>query len=302
MSGLHVHRFPSPLRYPGGKGKVANYLKLLFLENGFLGYEYVEPYAGGASAAFMLLFDEFASRIHLNDLNRSVYAFWHAVLNRTEDLCRRVSDTRPTMKEWRRQEAVQYAQEPEPLDLAFSTFFLNRTNRSGIILGGVIGGKDQEGPWALDARYNTPQLIQRIQKIARFKNRITLTNCDASVFLSDQLAGAPPKTFVYLDPPYYVKGKGLYESYYETKDHASVASLVRALKVPWIVSYDAVPQVKRLYAGYERVRYSLNYSAQDRYRGSEIMFFSPGLNRPKTPSPARISGKAVDSARLKRAG
>lgn len=37
MTGLAVGRYASPLRYPGGKGKVANYLKLLFLKNGLLG-------------------------------------------------------------------------------------------------------------------------------------------------------------------------------------------------------------------------------------------------------------------------
>ena len=44
-------RFYSPLRYPGGKGKVANYFSKLFIDNNLDGGTYVEPYVGGGSVA-----------------------------------------------------------------------------------------------------------------------------------------------------------------------------------------------------------------------------------------------------------
>ena len=201
-------RYPSPLRYPGGKGKVANYLKLLMLRNGLVGSEYVEPYAGGASVALALLFERYASHVHINDLNRSVYAFWNAVLERTDELCDLVGRVDVTVEEWYRQREVQHQDDSDPLVLGFSTFFLNRTSRSGIIGGGIIGGKDQTGAWKIDARYRPEDLVRRIRRIARYRSRITLTRLDAADMLRDTLP-AIDSAFVYLDPPYYVKGEGL---------------------------------------------------------------------------------------------
>jgi len=292
-------RFPSPLRYPGGKGKVGNFLKLLFTENKFAGYAYAEPYAGGASVALQLLYEEYASHIHINDLNRSIHAFWGAVLDHTDTLCSRIASARMSMAEWRRQRAVQLDREPDPIDLAYSTFYLNRTNRSGIIGGGVIGGQAQGGPWKLDARFNKADLTRRIAKIARYRSRISLTNLDAAVFLkhTDASRRFPRHTVLYLDPPYYVKGAGLYESFYQHEDHVCISQVVRELDVPWIVSYDRVPQIIRLYRGVKGIRYGLSYSAGDRYSGAEVMYFAPGLRIPQVSSPAGIPTAAVRQAR-----
>jgi DNA adenine methylase len=293
MTETLQRHFVSPLRYPGGKGKVANFMKLIFLRNGLVGHQYVELYAGGASVALSLLYEEFASHVHINDLNNSVYTFWNVVLNQTDALCGLISDTEVTMEEWKRQKAVQTAKEPDPLELAFSTFFLNRTNRSGIIGAGVIGGKNQGGAWKLDARYNKPDLIRRIKKIARHKSRITLTKRDAAEYIRDILPKIPQETFIYLDPPYYVKGEGLYEHFYQHGDHTGIARLVRRMKRPWVVSYDAVPQILELYKEFDHLSYGLSYSAADRYSGKEVMFFSPRLTKPAVDTPAKIDSRVV---------
>lgn len=258
MSESSQRRFSSPLRYPGGKGKVANFVKLLFLRNNLVGHNYVEPYAGGAGVALSLLYEEYASRIYINDLDESVYAFWYAVLNHPDELCQRIVDTPVTIEEWDLQKGVQSSPATGRLDLAFSTFFLNRTNRSGIIDGGAIGGRNQEGNWKLDARYNTDDLIRRIQKVARYRNRITLTQIDAADYAQEVVAELPENTFVYFDPPYYAKGGHLYENSYQDEDHAEIARLVREVEKPWIVSYDAVPQIIGLYEGFDRIHYDLS--------------------------------------------
>lgn len=289
--------FPSPLRYPGGKRKVANFVKLVVLRNNLAGTEYVEPYAGGGAVALSLLFEGYVEHIHINDVNRSVAAFWAAVLRSTEELCRLIRDTPLNMDEWHRQRAVQASSDPDLLDLAFSTFFMNRSNRSGIIAGGVIGGKAQRGSWKLDARFNKSELIRRIEKIARFGSRISLTDIDARVFLATWTKDGIDKTLIYLDPPYYVKGKGLYQNFYEHKHHVEIANLVPKLVVPWMVSYDAAPEILDMYKKCRSIRYSLNYSAADRYSGSEVMFFSKGLVIPKVDSPAGITPRRVDCLR-----
>ena len=297
MPEVLEYRFPSPLRYPGGKGKVANFIKLLFIQNGFTSYHYVEPYAGGASVALSLLYEEYASHIHINDLNSSVYAFWYVVLNETEALCRRIMDTAVTIDEWERQRNIQRANEPDLVDLAFSTFFLNRTNRSGIISGGVIGGKDQTGGWKLDARYNKTNLVSRIKKVARYKNRITLTQLDAADYISKTLVELPEEAFIYLDPPYYVKGKGLYEHFYQHDNHTEIAELVQKIKQPWLVSYDSVPEILALYSDFKKVMYGLSYSAANRYQGAEVMFFSPAVKQFDVESPANVKADFVNEVR-----
>ena len=286
--------FYSPLRYPGGKRKLANFMALLYRTNGLLDGEYAEVYAGGAAVALTLLYGEYASRVHINDLDRGVHAFWLAARDRTDELAKRVREARLDVAEWERQRAVQFAEEPDPLDLAFSTFYLNRTNRSGIITGGVIGGKNQTGEWKIDARFNTKDLVRRIERVGRWASRIEVYRIDGAEFLRTVVPTLPSGTLIYLDPPYYVKGQEmLYANYYSPDDHAEVAGLVRAMKVPWFVSYDDHADVRALYEGCQTVAYDIAYSASERYRGREVAFVSDGLAVPDIADPARLSSREM---------
>lgn len=283
-----MDQFNTPLRYPGGKGRLTQFVADLIETNGMTGCHYVEPYAGGAGIAITLLYLEYASSIHLNDLNRSVHAFWHSVLNEPDEICRLVRDTVPTMDEWRRQKAVQKDADVSMLALGFSTFFLNRTNRSGIIKGGVIGGKEQTGEWKLDARLNAKDLARRIEKIASYASRISLYNLDATDLIKNVLPTLPQSTLIYLDPPYYVKGKGLYEDHYKHEDHALIAGLVKSsIKQPWIVSYDNVEPIRDLYKGKRQTIFGIQYSAGTRSEGSEVMVFCDALAIPAVIEPSR---------------
>lgn len=282
--------FYTPLRYPGGKGKITPYVKAIFDENGLVDGVYGEPYAGGAGVALELLFHEYATHIYINDVSPSVGAFWRSVLDQTDGLCRMVRDTRITMTEWRRQKQIQTeGSNAGDLALGFSTFFLNRTNRSGILAGGVIGGKDQTGPWKIDARFNVPELIDRINAIAKIRTRITFTQYDALDFLAVVSDTLPQKSLIYLDPPYYIKGKELYLHYYLPDDHTAIATFAPTMLAGhnWIVSYDNVPEIREMYREFRSVKYALSYSAQDRYNGSEIMFYGPGLKIPRLVHPMR---------------
>lgn len=281
-------RYPSPLRYPGGKVRLAPVIEALFEANNLVDGHYAEPYAGGAGLALQLLFREFAMHIHINDLDRSVYAFWYCVLKQTDTLCRRIGKAPLTVEEWRRQRAVQRDKgSADIVDLGFSTFYLNRTNRSGIIdSGGVIGGLDQLGTWGIDARYNRKALVRRIERIASYRDRISIYNQDAEHFLGEMATTLPARSLVYLDPPYYVKGtRRLYASYYNSDDHGRVATTLWSCPWPWVVSYDAAPEVLALYGELPHVRYQLRYSANGSAMGREAMFFSPDL---RLPAPAQL--------------
>jgi DNA adenine methylase len=279
--------FYTPLRYPGGKGKFSGYVKELFVANKLLDGHYVEPFAGGAGIAMELLLQDYIEHSHINDLDRSIYAFWHSVLMDTDALCDLIERTPVNIEEWFRQRGIQQSPEDTSLlELGFSTFFLNRCNRSGIIKGGVIGGKTQDGKWKLDARFNKLDLLRRIRQIARFKSRISLHNSDAEDFLRAVIPDTPKNTLVYLDPPYYVKGKGLYTNHFVHDDHVRLAEQVAAgvAGKSWVVSYDNVPQVGQLYSNFRNMVYQLSYSAAERYQGSEIMFFSDDLFIPPIPA------------------
>jgi DNA adenine methylase len=285
-----LNRF-SPLRYPGGKGKLAEYLQAIFEENNLNDGHYVEPYAGGAGAALALLFMENASHIHINDLNAGVFAFWHSILNDTENFCKKVFDTEVTIAEWAKQKYIlQNPSKHSSLEHGFAMFFLNRTNRSGIINGGAIGGNDQSGNWKIDARYNKPDLIERIERVASFRTRITLYNLDACNLIKKIQNKLPKNSLIYFDPPYYMKGDSLYENHYKAKDHAALGEFIqKQVKNHWIVSYDNVQPIKDIYAGCRQKIYAIGYSARSVYSGSEVIIYSDQLRIPDIENPLKIS-------------
>ena len=289
----------TPLRYPGGKGKLAAYVKEIIRANKLFDGEYVEPYAGGAAIALELLFQEYVATVQINDLSQPVYSFWKAVLNNPDELCRLVKDTKLSVPSWDRQKRIfANPNDHTYVELGFATFFLNRTNRSGILNAGIIGGRDQSGPWKIDARYNADELIFRIESIAKMRNRIKLTRSDALALLRHGLTRWTSKTLVYLDPPYYEQGRELYYDYYQPDDHAALASFIEAnmSDQPWIVSYDNVAPIKRLYSQFRSIVYNVGYSARENRIGKEVMFFSPTLAIPALVGPIKQVDDLAEAA------
>jgi DNA adenine methylase len=273
--------FSTPLRYPGGKGKFAHFIKSIFEANDLLDGHYAEPYAGGAGVALELLFHEYASKIHINDLDYAVYAFWYSAVHHTELLCKLIWDTPVTIEKWHEQKFIlSNMQNFSIIEVALATFFLNRTNRSGILKAGVIGGQGQNGTWKLDVRFNKEDLVKRIELIGRFKDRISVYNLDAIDFVSEINKEIKSKTLFYLDPPYYVKGSGLYRNFYNHQDHVEIAQSLSNISHPWIVSYDDAPQIKEIYSQYRQDEYFLSYTAQEKKKGSEVMIYGPTIKIP----------------------
>lgn len=272
-------RNASPLRYPGGKWRFAPFLESLIAANFDRPPAYSEPYAGGASLALSLLFADKVREIYLNDLNPAVYAFWHCVLNHHKRLSQRLEATPVTPEEWRRQKTI-YQKGPSAglLALGFATFFLNRTNHSGILNGGMIGGKAQRGEWQVDARFNRVELLRRLKKVASFRHRIHLSCMDALQFLRGH--DRSRNKLIYLDPPYLRAGRRLYLNGYRPADHARVRDRIATLKCPWLLSYDDVPAVRKLYRGYRLRRVQLLHTARTTRRGEEVIYFSPVLTIP----------------------
>ena len=282
--------FYSPLRYPGGKNKLARFIALICLEND-LNSHYVEPYAGGASVALHLLFNGYMQQITINDFDRSIYALWYNVINDTDKFCSWIETVEIGMTNWYKQKEIQSNKNKvETFELGCSTFFLNRTNRSGIINGGVIGGVEQKGNYKIDCRFNKIELIKKIERIASFRERINLFNLDALELIKKISNTFKDSNLIYyFDPPYFLKGQSLYMNSYENDDHKLVSDSIKRLEnVKWIVSYDNVPQIQLLYKNESQIHYSFNHSAYKPREGKEILFFSSNLSVPPVKDPVKF--------------
>jgi DNA adenine methylase len=273
----------SPLRYPGGKNKLSAFIAKICIDNKINGH-YVEPYSGGASVALFLLLEGFVSKITINDKDRSIYAFWHSVLNSTNELCKMIENVELTISEWKKQKEIQTNKKTvDLLSLGFSTFYLNRTNRSGIINGGVMGGIEQDGNYLMDCRFNREDLINRIRVIAKMKRQIRLYKKDATKLI-DKIANEAGNDNVvfYFDPPYYLKASSLYMNHYKEENHKIVSEKIKSIpNIKWIVSYDNVPEIQKLYSECPKKEFSFKHTAYESRIGKEILFFSNNIIQPK---------------------
>ncbi|AXB57737.1 DNA adenine methylase [Flavobacterium fluviale] len=294
--------FYSPLRYPGGKNKLAAFVAKICIDNGISGH-YVEPYAGGASVALFLLFEGFVDNITINDKDQSIYAFWYSVLFETDNLCELIEKTEINIENRNRLKRIQNNKENSTLlELGFSTLFLNRTNRDGIIKGGVIGGNDQNGAYKLDCRFNKSEIIRKIRLIASRKSNITLYCLDA-LDLIDKMEQESnnANTIFYFDPPYYLKASSLYMNYYQKNDHEEVANKIKKInKINWIVSYDNHPIIRELYSPFAKKEYTFNHSAHSSKIGQEILFFSKELLQPTVQKWSPIDFKLTKKSNSKK--
>lgn len=284
MSSIFVY---SPLRYPGGKAAMASFFKKLISLNNITSDKgiYCEPYAGGAGVALTLLLDGNVNQIIINDYDPCIASFWYSILKHNEVFIQKIHDCEISLNEWHKQRAYydymgrrRKLNSEDKINLGFATFFLNRCNRAGILpKAGPIGGKKpKEGGYPIDARFNKKALINRIINIGNHKNQIRLFSLDAISFLNNLKAlGLNKKeTFIYLDPPYYIKGKELYLNFYQHKDHVKLAKyMINFNYCKWLMTYDKCNPIKTMYQNPKIVvnDLSIQYFMQDVRKTKEIL-------------------------------
>jgi Site-specific DNA methylase len=276
----------SPLRYPGGKSILTDFLARFTSWNGLKDTIYIEPYAGGAGAALNLLFYDKVKQIVINDANIAIFSFWNSLINHSEAFLKKFDSINPTLREWKKQKTIFEKHKNDKTastELGFATFFLNRTNRSGILSATPIGGKTQKkqlaSKYTIKARYNKKDLRKRLCGVISFKERIKVSNEDALALLkkfSRSSRNMQQKTLIYLDPPYYVNGKKLYMDFYNNDDHRALASFLEKSKMrcKWLLSYDNVVAIKKLYRKSEQYFFTLRYSASTARKGKELLMHS----------------------------
>lgn len=266
----------SPLRYPGGKNCIFAFVSSLLDENDMLGCTYIEPYAGGAGLALRLLYEEYAESIVINDLDPLVHAFWTTCVEQSNALIDWIDATAVTVSRWLKcKEILRNPKTATTFELATAFFFLNRTNVSGVLSGGIIGGINQTGKYKIDARYNKASLIQKIEKVGRFASRIEVSQLDG-IKLVEKYKKRKADTFLYLDPPYYEKGSNLYLNAYQDEDHVRLSKYVSKLYTPWLLSYDNHQFIIDLYRAYEKRAYKLQHSTSNKV-GDEVLIFPDSI-------------------------
>lgn len=281
----------TPLRYPGGKQKLTPFVLEIIKANDLVGGHYVEPYAGGAGVAMELLANGYVDQVHLNDSSYHIYAFWYAILNHTEEFCEKISRSLLNIEEWRsHREVLRTPNQHSKFEVGFSTFYLNRTNRSGVLNAGVIGGLSQSGQWKIDARFPRNELISRVELIGSLKQSIHLYNLDAEDYFSQHVSSLPKNTLIYCDPPYFEKANRLYLNHYAPNDHEKIANIIQSIAhTKWMVSYDGVEQILGYYTTRRKFLYELQYNAAKAYKGSEVFIFSDDLVIPRNSSLSYIN-------------
>ena len=267
--------FYSPLRYPGGKGKMTKQIISLIEKTGHVGGTYIEPFAGGAGIAIELLEKGIVSEIVINDYDKGIYSFWRAILSETSRFIEDIEKVPLNMDEWYKQRNICMTKSSKySYELGFATFYMNRTNRSGIIKGGVIGGVKQLGKWKLDARFNKKELINRINMISSLKNKIHLYNKDICSFVLKFVHKYEKNAFIYFDPPYFEKGKQLYMNYFTLNDHIRIKEFItEKVDCDWIITYDDVSKIKEIYTGYSIRKFKINYCVSKKRTASELIIF-----------------------------
>lgn len=284
-------KFNTPLRYPKGRSNnILSFFKIIFAQNDLLGGHYVEPYAGGAGIALNLLTLGYVSRVHLNDANPAIYAFWHSVMNQPEELCKAIHDIKITTEEWQRQQNIlSFPENHSSLEVGFSIFFLNRINRLGILSGDVIDGKNQGRYWKLDARFNKLNLIRGIEWIALHRSLIRLYNQDATDLIKTVLPALPDKTLIYFDLPFHTGERYLHKDHDSQNSRVSMAKLIKEnITQHWIVSYPNNPGIVEMYKGYPTIAYNISGNVRNRPKDAEIMVFSNRLIIPDWKNPSNL--------------
>jgi DNA adenine methylase len=275
-------RYISPLRYPGGKARLAPYIAGLIARQRPRPRSYAEAFAGGAGAALRLLVNGEVDHIYINDLDPGISALWRCIFQDSEHLAKMAEDEEVSVEAWRHHAAVyRNPAGKSDRELGFSTFFLNRCNRSGILRARPIGGLDQNGTWKIDARFNRDALAERIRFLGEYRNKVTLAQQDARSFIQGlELKSAD--VLLYVDPPYLVQGDRLYLDSLGRKDHEELAYILRNTNLRWLLTYDADKRItEELYKGFRCVEFDVFHTAQIQRTGVEYAIFGNQLILPE---------------------
>lgn len=265
----------NPLRYPGAKSKLYDYVEALLAQENMTGCTFYEPFAGSSALSLKLLENNKISHSVINERDPLIYNFWRAVFNHTEELLELIDETTISVETWN--EMAQYRDSANHFgrtvaEIGFAGLFLNRTSFSGILKANPLGGKNQQSAYPIDCRFNKESIKESISQLSEYKDSISIFGQDALLFMKNELRYKRYKaSFVYIDPPYYKAGPQLYRYYYTHEDHLALSKYIKSKAYPWLISYDDTPEIRKMYDKKTFVDLYLDYSVHTSRKGSEIL-------------------------------
>lgn len=267
-------KFLNPLRYPGSKSAFIDDFSELVRSNNLSGLEIVEPYAGSASISLGLLFKGLVSSATLVERDPLVYSFWYCVFNRTTELVQAIKDLDVSLDTWHKltkYRDLDGVDGEDVLALGVAGLFFNRTNFSGVLHAGPIGGQSQGSAYAVDCRFNKADLIKRIETVSSLADRISVHFGDAIQTLEKANGEDNENRFFYVDPPYYKQGRKLYRYHYSLSQHKDLANALSQANFRWILSYDNHPVIEHFYSDFIQISTGFRYSSRKPKQEHELV-------------------------------
>lgn len=269
-------KMTNPLRYPGGKRFLVDYVADLIQASGLTGAIIHEPFAGSAAVSLEMLNRGLVSGAVLIEKDPLIYSFWRSVIEQPKELCAGIDELQINIDTWNKLCPLRELEAPlgNTLELGLAGLFFNRTNYSGIIMANPLGGKNQGSKYTIDCRFNKERVKEQIKAVAKFRDQITVEWTDGVRYLhGHRRAITEGNHFVYVDPPYYEKGKSLYRYYFTDSKHERLAILLRGCTFPWLLSYDNHPFIQNLYFGQvaRHQGFYMDSFIKSRSRGAELL-------------------------------
>ncbi|MHC1760569.1 MAG: DNA adenine methylase [Negativicutes bacterium] len=241
----------SPLRYPGSKAALVDYVVDVIAHNHLTVNHFVEPYAGSSIVSLQLLKNNCIGSATILEKDILVYAFWESVFSHTNEILTRLDTLPITIDTWKAFLPYRQAQtlnEYPIVDMGLAGLFYNRTNFSGILKANPLGGINQSSTYKIDCRFNRQKIMTLIADIAAYRNQVTVLYGDAMDFLIHGYELVLHNNhFLYIDPPYYEKGRSLYRHWYTHEEHMKLARFLTHCNTPWLASYDNHEAIRMAY-------------------------------------------------------
>jgi len=262
----------SPLRYPGGKSNFVPTIDKIIRTSKLDNKPFYEPYAGSAAISLGLLAAGTIKTATILERDPLIYSFWKSVLDNSEVLIDRFRGLPITLETWQTFKPlldIKEVNDSNVLDLGLAGLFFNRSNFSGILKAGPIGGHGQKSTYKIDCRTNKEDLILRIQSIAAMSSKINVVFGDAVELIKTN--SRKQNVIFYIDPPYFNKGESLYRYFYKLSDHKRLAEALKKAKFPWILSYDSHHVIEFLYEDFFIRKHKFQYSAGVPKKDDELL-------------------------------
>jgi DNA adenine methylase len=236
------------------------------------GCKLVEPYAGSAAVTLALVSEGICSEALIVERDPLMYSFWQVAFSNPEALIKKIQEADVSLKTWHELRVLLDCEQPDDgsiVEMAFAALFFNRTNFSGVLHTGPIGGQEQSSDYKIDCRFNRTDLVSKIESLAGLREKIEVRFGDAIDIIKENKRRVAP--FFYIDPPYFVQGRKLYRHHYKLRDHVALSKALISAKFKWMLSYDNHEVIQSLYSDFTQVEKSFQYSTRVSKSENELL-------------------------------